>query len=633
MSSKRYYSPVKGMIFLLIGWFLIFLTLSIYFFMYGLSSYNGHGNPYPGCCGAFLLACISTPGVWFIRYGKKLRVPPIDLVLKQDTRAPIVYLRSFLFDGCLSQDDSREYAASFGISLPYASEEEKITKCFFEIGPVIAIGNPKEALPELGAIRLYVSHDDWKTVVTDLIQRARFVILRIGTTKGLVWEIDNVIKNCAPEVVLLFNPSVGDVKKKGKKNHKPDLYEDFRQLVNSKFPHPLPEEMGGARFIFFNENWVPECSSLPKNDAFRTFQRSAEIYRVQRELKIFFERANVPVLSLPTVFERVIGFIILVFIGIGIFFVLCLTFLAISFMGFQKSEMSKDVNHGNKVIIEPKFLISELKNQYDTLLKNYFTGIDKHFINEINFLASNDIQKWRSAAENFIEEGMVLYGICLLDGIVVKKDTREAFKWFDIAAQKNNPVALEKLGECLLYGKGIDLDKLKGLSFYFAAAEANNPVAMNKLAFCYSNGFYGLEKNEERAFYWSLKSSNLGNTKGMVNQASCLILGRGTPKNTAKAFRLFEKASGLGYEEGAVGLGVCFKSGFGVKKNDGEAFRHFKIAAEHGSKMGMFELGLCFKNGYGVQKDDKAAIIWFKDSAQLGYEPAKKQLKELGVSQ
>jgi hypothetical protein len=45
-----------------------------------------------------------------------------------------------------------------------------------------------ELPPELGAARLYVSHDEWRETVENLIVRARLVLIRTGSTPNLWWE-------------------------------------------------------------------------------------------------------------------------------------------------------------------------------------------------------------------------------------------------------------------------------------------------------------------------------------------------------------------------------------------------------------------------------------------------------------
>ena len=63
------------------------------------------------------------------------------------------------------------------------------------IGPVIAIGQPCEPLPKLGAFRKYVPHADWQNEVKSLIPKCQFVCLVVGRSDGLLWEFGQIVRN------------------------------------------------------------------------------------------------------------------------------------------------------------------------------------------------------------------------------------------------------------------------------------------------------------------------------------------------------------------------------------------------------------------------------------------------------
>jgi hypothetical protein len=65
-----------------------------------------------------------------------------------------------------------------------STEEEQFARVFNRIGPFIAIGDPREALPDLGAVRLYVGNEAWKEKVEALLAHARLVVVRLSATEG-----------------------------------------------------------------------------------------------------------------------------------------------------------------------------------------------------------------------------------------------------------------------------------------------------------------------------------------------------------------------------------------------------------------------------------------------------------------
>jgi hypothetical protein len=111
-----------------------------------------------------------------------------------DPRPPVLYLRSFLDDGrsLLAQTGAAPKRALMAF-VQLRTPEEDAADALHRIGPVIAIGKPGEPLPELGAARMYVPHDRWKAEVLALMQRAALVVIRLGSSPGVLWEIDQTL--------------------------------------------------------------------------------------------------------------------------------------------------------------------------------------------------------------------------------------------------------------------------------------------------------------------------------------------------------------------------------------------------------------------------------------------------------
>jgi hypothetical protein len=136
----------------------------------------------------------------------------------EDLRPPIVYLRSFKADDKAQVSHSRPQ-----------TQEELLASLFSEIGPFLAVGKPHEVLPTLGALRQYVDEDRWEKVVTELMSRARVIVLRVGETEGLLWEAHRAVGQVPPEKLMLLVPL-------GKRS-----YESFCRRAQSFFPRPLPD--------------------------------------------------------------------------------------------------------------------------------------------------------------------------------------------------------------------------------------------------------------------------------------------------------------------------------------------------------------------------------------------------------
>jgi hypothetical protein len=83
-----------------------------------------------------------------------------------DPRPPVVLLRAFQLDGSAKDVVLPLYLMTF---------EERLAAALRPIGPLVALGQPEEALPPAGASRFHETQQTWKDRVVDLLKGARLV--------------------------------------------------------------------------------------------------------------------------------------------------------------------------------------------------------------------------------------------------------------------------------------------------------------------------------------------------------------------------------------------------------------------------------------------------------------------------
>ncbi|HBB95585.1 MAG TPA: hypothetical protein DC054_09350 [Blastocatellia bacterium] len=169
------------------------------------------------------------------------RLTKVDaqLVLTQDTRAPIFYLRSFL-DRYSGND----------ILAQSESDENMIFPVLNEVGPVIALGQPGETLPPLGATRLYLEKDsDWQTTVTDYLSRSRLVVISPGHSDGVIWETSKAFQLGQHEKVIISLISFWS-EMDYSKNH--NEYQRFIEAIGINTNFELPKGIDGSLFMYFD---------------------------------------------------------------------------------------------------------------------------------------------------------------------------------------------------------------------------------------------------------------------------------------------------------------------------------------------------------------------------------------------
>jgi hypothetical protein len=176
-------------------------------------------------------------GSWFvIGWTRYISYLGLRMQLRADNgsasgRPPVLYLRSFIAD---------EKMPHVG-GAPTPSFEQRLVTVLSKVGPVVAIGQPNETLPPLGARRAYATDADWQEVVSGLMQRAAAVVLRAGATPGLRTEAEMLVRQVEPQRVLIGTGIVSD-----------QQYRAFVGQVGHLFPRGLPPERGDTLWLTFD---------------------------------------------------------------------------------------------------------------------------------------------------------------------------------------------------------------------------------------------------------------------------------------------------------------------------------------------------------------------------------------------
>ncbi|BDM69716.1 hypothetical protein HEK616_32030 [Streptomyces nigrescens] len=124
-----------------------------------------------------------------------------DLVVPQEPF--ILYLRGFEVDP--RTRDTVPHGPLTVLGMPKLSEEELLVRALSEVAPVIAIGDPTDRLPQLGAQRVYYRRrgSGWKRIAGELIHTASLVVITTGDSGGLDWEYAHVQADLPLERLLI----------------------------------------------------------------------------------------------------------------------------------------------------------------------------------------------------------------------------------------------------------------------------------------------------------------------------------------------------------------------------------------------------------------------------------------------
>ncbi len=128
----------------------------------------------------------------FFRRGARMIVALAPQARRDDSRPPILLLRSFTDESLAANARQGTVRGTFLSYVVGNRLEELIAGVLNGHGPVVAIGDPKERLPLLGAAREYATGADWRELFTARLDECNLVVAVLGDTSGLLWELETV---------------------------------------------------------------------------------------------------------------------------------------------------------------------------------------------------------------------------------------------------------------------------------------------------------------------------------------------------------------------------------------------------------------------------------------------------------
>jgi hypothetical protein len=121
---------------------------------------------------------------------RRRSLPDLDAVLARDKRSPVLLLRSFRDEYVRVPN---YIPTRLGSINPTRRLEQGLT-ILNALGPLIAVGNPGEPLPHIGAARAFLSNDAWQPAVLRWIDEAVLVVMIAGATEMIRWELERIVE-------------------------------------------------------------------------------------------------------------------------------------------------------------------------------------------------------------------------------------------------------------------------------------------------------------------------------------------------------------------------------------------------------------------------------------------------------
>jgi hypothetical protein len=163
--------------------------------------------------GSIISIALVYVGSLLLRLARATAAVRASELLSRDDRAPVLYLRSFKDDALRMWTDRAGRRTWLDRLTAPARErfEQVIAWHLWSYGPVVAISRPGSAGQPLGAAREELPVESWTRDIQEWLAAARLIVMTVGRTEGVQWEVEQIRRlGLWPKVILLFPPVSDD---------------------------------------------------------------------------------------------------------------------------------------------------------------------------------------------------------------------------------------------------------------------------------------------------------------------------------------------------------------------------------------------------------------------------------------
>lgn len=265
-------------------------------------------------------------------------------------------------------------------------------------------------------------------------------------------------------------------------------------------------------------------------------------------------------------------------------------------------------------------------------------------------------------------DAQYLLGDAYSSGVFGKVDKGAAFNLFLAAAKRGHTECAFRTAHCYEEGLGTGRDSRKGIDFLKMAASKNHPAAMYKLGIYFFNSRMGVQDtrvNKKIGIKWLERALNvateltaaapyemgkiyytgysdiliqdqkyalqlfaqaaaLGNVEASASLGRHYELGEVVPADANLSIHYYTKAALGGHAESMLAMCAWYMVGAEpyLPKDEQEAFEWVKRAAECGHSKAQFVLANFYDKGIGCVKDPSESQKWYISAAENGQEKA-----------
>lgn len=198
----------------------------------------------------------------------------------------------------------------------------------------------------------------------------------------------------------------------------------------------------------------------------------------------------------------------------------------------------------------------------------------------------------------------------LLDGNKLKRDVKQAIKWYEKAAAKNNGYAQFMLS--IIYKKEqLQNYDVKKSTDFFEKGIKGRDVAYNLYKVAqYLSSKDSYLYNMEESLYWFEQAADRGYVAAQNSLADIYLYHQEITSDPLVALNYYGKAAAHGSSYAKYAIGVMYYDGAGIDQNKKEAFKWFVKAATQGFAPAQYRVAKMYLEHDGAPYDLVEAYAW-----------------------
>lgn len=162
-----------------------------------------------------------------------------------------------------------------------------------------------------------------------------------------------------------------------------------------------------------------------------------------------------------------------------------------------------------------------------------------------------------------------------------EKEYDKAYEYYKFAEERD--CMNEGLGICHEFGFGTEENNTEAFKYYSLAAEKENIASMYRLGLCYKYGT-GTTENLTEAYNWFAKAAEDDHSSAQYEMAMALLDGNGVGQNEQQAVEILKKIAEDDHDDAQFELGNCYLTGRGVEEDEAQAMFWYQKAADNGNE-------------------------------------------------